>query len=351
IDSYLVVPSSGTSGTVVYSIFSSAEWSRVSALAMRTLPWTPRRRRIAFCGLMGGHQGSATGASTTHGSIARLRFVAQSFDVESPILQTIDELNRYQPDILTGMPTTITELANAQEAGLLSISPELLSLGADAVTPVDRALLDRAFGATISNQYGSSEHLTLGYGLSEDGGIYLFDDEMIFEIEEGRVLVTSLFKYTQPLIRYALDDRLVPMNDPTPRLPFTKVRDIGRRPTSDATFTNRHGKDGLLRANELAELAVPNVERLQLRVFDKLSCLLRVKLRIGLTDAERTGALERVERSLTDIFTDAEMENVSRRIAEVKSFGGRKARLIILPGMPDTMSPSWQRANSSVPVV
>jgi phenylacetate-CoA ligase len=181
--------------------------------------------------------------------------------------------------------------------------------------------------------------------------MYLFDDEFIFEIEEERVLVTNLFKYTQPLIRYVMNDCLVPLDDPTPRLAFTKIRDIGGRPSPDATFVNQFGEDRVLRSSRLAEFSVPNVERIQLRVLDKQSCHLRVKLTAGLTEEDRSEAIEQLERWMTEIFTDAELANVSRQIEEVRSFGGRKARLVLLPGMLDTMTASWRSAFSSGSVV
>jgi phenylacetate-CoA ligase len=344
---YTVISSTGTFGKVGNFVFSPAEWARGMALLLRTFPFTPRRRRIAIYGLLGGHQGGAIGASTSRRSLAKLRFVSRSFDVEDPVDQIIDELNRFQPDIVSAQPTALTELAGAQESGLLHISPQLLSLGGDALVPAERALLDRAFEAKISNHYASAEHFAMGYGLSEDQGMYLFEDEFIFEIEEKCALVTNLFKYTQPLIRYVMDDRLVPVDDPDPRLPFTKIRDIGGRPSVDATFVNQRGEDRVLRSTKLAEFSVPNVERIQLRVFDELSCLLRVKLKAGLAETDRSEAIEQLERWLTEIFTDAELGNVSRRIEEVRSFGGRKARLVLLPGMLDTMTATWRSAFSS----
>jgi hypothetical protein len=170
---------------------------------------------------------------------------------------------------------------------------------------------------------------------------------LIFWPAPTRALVTNLLKYTQPLIRYVMDDRLVPVDDPNPRLPFIKIKDIGDRPSVDATFVNQRGEDRVLRSAKLAQFSLPNVERIQLRVIDELSCLLRVKLRAGLAEANWNEAIEQLERWLTEIFTDAELGNVSRRIEEVRSFGGRKARLVLLPGMPDTMTATWRSPFSS----
>lgn len=346
LDKYVVLASTGTQGAVGHCVYSPAEWARGMALVLRTFPFALRRRRLASYGLMGGHEGGSSGAATGERSLARLRFDSRSFDVEDPFDKVIDQLNIFQPDILTGQPSALVELALAQEGGFLRIAPALLSLGGDSMPANDRALLDRAFGATISNHYGASELLVMGYGLSQDGGLHLFDDEFIFEIEDDRVLVTSLFKFTQPLIRYALDDRLEPLNDPNPRLPFTKIKDIAPRTPANATFSNGDGEDVQLAAETLLGITVTYVERLQLLVFDKLSCLVRVKLAFGLSDQQRSDALAQLEQRLTEIFRNAGIDNVSRRIEEVRGFAGRKRRPIVMPGMLDTMSDEWKRTHS-----
>lgn len=331
LDDYMVIHTSGTSGTIGYFVYSQTERARRSALAMRTFPFSARRRRIAFFGITGGHLGGATSISETRGGLAKLRFDSRAFDIRTPFAQVIEGLNSFQPDILSGYPTVLRELANAQESGELSISPTLLSVGGEPISAENRAFFDRVFGAEISNHYGTSEHSLMGFGLSGDSGIYLFEDELIFEIGAEVRFVTNLFGYTQPMIRYAMDDLLEPVVDPNPRLPFTKIKDIEGRPEPSPTFTNRHGKDDVIGWKKFTVFFAPGVERIELRVLDKLSCVLRVRLGNGVTEEERIRALAAVEDFLDKTFAEKEMENVSRRIEEVTSFGGDKARLVILP--------------------
>ena len=123
----------------------------------------------------------------------------------------------------------------------------------------------------------------MGYGLSYDSKIYLFEDELIFEIGEGFPLVTNLFNFTQPMIRYEMDDRLELVVDPNPRLPFRKIRDIGGRGEASPTFTNRHGDHLVINWKKFFVFFVPDIERIELRVLNRLSCILRVRLRSGVT--------------------------------------------------------------------
>ncbi len=347
LDEYVVLASTGTEGKVGLCLYSPAEWARGIALGLRTYPFSRRRRRIASYGQMGGHQAFSSGASTSSRSAARFRFETRAFDTTDPLDKVIDQLNSFQPDILAGQPSAIVELAHLQDRGFLRIAPTLVSMGGDSLQPDDRVLVDRAFGVPISNHYGASEVYLMGYGYSQDEGLYLFDDEFIFEIEEDRVFVTSLFKYTQPMIRYQLGDRLEVLDDPSPRLPFTKIKEIGTRTEAVATFTNREGADVQVTPEQLSVISAPNVERVQLRVLDKLSCVLRVKLAFGLSEQEQTEAIAQLEQELTRMFAEADISNISRRIETVRGFAGRKRRPIIVPGMLDTMSDEWNRINSA----
>lgn len=333
---YTVIHTSGSSGTIGYFVASSKERATWIALALRSFPFSLRRRRIAFYGVLGGHYGGATSIGETRGFGARMRFDARALDLREPFSQVVDTLNEFQPQILSSYPSAMKDLATAQAAGQLRVSPDLLSVGGEVLTKEDRAFFESVFGAPISNHYGTSEHATVGYGLSKDNGIYLFEDELIIEIEEDRTLVTNLFRYTQPLIRYQMDDRLELIDDPNRRLPFTKIKDLGERAKPSPVFTDKHGVDRQLKGQLFAVFFVPDVEQVQLRVSDKESCILRVKLRDDLTVAARKTALAGAERQLTAIFEENELGNVSRRIDEVKQFVGWKPRLIIMPDMTDT---------------
>ena len=301
---------------------------------MRTWPFTLRRRRMAFYGLTRGHFAGTTHMVDSGRGLARLRFVSLSCDINEPIAKTVEKLNRFQPNTLSGYSTVLTMLAEQQLKGALRISPEYVAHGGEPLTPEDRVVVNQAFGeATILNHYGSSEHLSMGIGRSEYGGIYLFEDELIFEMEEERTLATNLFNRTEPLIRYVMDDLLEKLEDPNPVFPFAKIRDIAGRPKPNPVFTNRHGEEDHLNSNTFVEFFVPNVIRFQLRVLDKSSCLFRVRLKDGLSAEERSLALAQTEKRLSEIFAEKEMENVERRIEAVDNFGGGKVHLIVTPEM------------------
>ena len=271
-------------------------------------------------------------ARTSRG-VARLRFVTKAIDIGDPIEQTVAALNQFMPDTLSGYPSTLLTLADAQLAGDLRIAPQFIASGGEALTAHDRDIFNEAFGATLLNVYGTSEHLTMGVGRPEDDGIYLFEDELIFEIEPDRVLITNLFNCTQPLIRYVMDDRLEQADDPNPRLPFTKIKDVASRANASPVFTNRDGVDEILSADDLVTYLEPvsNVTRIQFHMIDKSSCVLKVKLKGGINEDDRRKALHEEQVVLDRIFETRDLGHVRRSVEEVDGFDPGKAKLVVVP--------------------
>ena len=72
-----------------------------------------------------------------------------------------------------------------------------------------------------------------------------------------------------------------------------------------------------------------NITRIELRVIDKNSCVLRVRLRHGLTAEERRDAIEEQRRVLDKVFVGIDMEHITRSVEERKDFKQGKAQLIV----------------------
>ena len=66
----------------------------------------------------------------------------------------------------------------------------------------------------------------MGLSRPEDGGMYLLEDDLIFELEADHTCVTNLFNRTLPLIGYRMEDVLLPLESAPGSWPFRKVREI-----------------------------------------------------------------------------------------------------------------------------
>jgi phenylacetate-coenzyme A ligase PaaK-like adenylate-forming protein len=146
------------------------------------------------------------------------RFV--SVPATTPIAEAVEKLNALNAHALMGYPTRLAQLAREQIAGRLRIAPQAVTATSEVFTPEDRALIVRAFGTPVVNQFASTEGLV---GHSEPNGailtfatdmclVELVDDDNC-AVERGAIsakaLITNLHNFTQPLIRYELTDRFV----------------------------------------------------------------------------------------------------------------------------------------------
>lgn len=314
---YTVVHTSGTSGEVGYFVYSANDWSRGVSHAMRINPFRLGRRRMAFYGAIGGHFTGVTLAASTQRSLLKLKYSAAAFDINRPIAESIAGLNTFQPDILMGYASALAVLAQRQADGELKISPRWIQSSGEVMTSADWDFIESTFGVPLLNVYSCTEHLIMGLGTREFGGTYLFEDDLIFELASDHTLITNLFNYTLPLVRYRMGDILERQEDSQNIYPFTKVKNIAGRSEYVPYFINSRGEDDFISPHVINEFFVKNVRRFQLAVVDKTSCIFQVCLLTGLSDHERANTVREVEDRLGEIFEQKDMSNVSRRIEVV----------------------------------
>ena len=152
-------------------------------------------------------------ASLFGGDLMRITSIAATDQLPS----ILERLNALQPLLLQGYPTTIRRLADEQLAGRLRIAPLAVTTSSEPLTADCRARISEAFGAGVSDQFGSSEGL-VGSSPPDDTAIVLASDLCIVELVDSdhravpagtpsaTVLVTNLYNHVQPLIRYELTD-------------------------------------------------------------------------------------------------------------------------------------------------
>lgn len=329
---YTVIHTSGSSGEIGCFVFAPDDWVRGAAKAGRLWPPGPLRRwRFAYYGAAQGHTGGVTNGAAPQRPWARLRFRGILCSVQDSISDAVETLNRFQPDILTGMPSYLMLLVEEQRRGALKISPRYVMTGGEIVTVTSWEAIESTFKAKVFDVYGSSEHLTMGVKDHIHGGTSLFEDDLIFEMEENRTLVSNLFNFTFPLIRYVMDDVLVPIEEPNPFLPFPQVRLVGGRPEKQAVFRGPEGVEVAISPNVFEQFFVPDLRRYQLEVLDETSCLFRVTLDRDLSEGRRAKAFEAINARLDEIFVKYALPNIKCRVEEVDQYGSGKFRLIVTP--------------------
>lgn len=212
VDGLTVGLSSGTSGHRGLFLVSPAEqraWAGVvlsRMLELRARPYT-----LAFFLRSNSNLYEQLGGQ-------RLRF--RYFDLMQPLEQSIAQLNALQPDILVGPPSLLALLAG--ELGQsLRIAPERLISVAEVLEPQERTRIEQRFGVALHQVYQCTEGLLALACLH--GALHIQEDLVAIQCEplagdpaRFQPIVTDLWRRTQPIVRYRLNDILTLSAAPCP---------------------------------------------------------------------------------------------------------------------------------------
>ena len=146
------------------------------------------------------------------GTIIKKNMIS-TFDPPEKIMKMLRE---YNPDILYSFPSIFKILSNSLNGELSSLKTRLIFTHGETLTDSNRELISSTFGAKVCNTYGSTEFNRLAFECSEHSGMHILTDGAVIEIvkdgqvvgpgEEGDIVVTGLYNYAMPLIRYNLGD-------------------------------------------------------------------------------------------------------------------------------------------------
>ena len=220
-----------------------AFWRAASAPGPRRLPRLPIRAAIVV--VSGPYAANAVLEQVTRWPRGLLR--TEVVSLLRPMPEVIARLEALQPDHLTSLGSILGLLARERLAGRLDLELDparstVRAMG-EVLTEETRELVRRAWGLEIADTYGAGECLIVARTCCAHGGLHVMSDLCTVEIadDEGRilppgqigsqVLVTNLWNRVQPIVRYALGDRVGIDPEPCPcGLPFPRLLPVsGRR--------------------------------------------------------------------------------------------------------------------------
>jgi phenylacetate-CoA ligase len=198
--------SSGTSGhrgIFLANGLEQAAWAG-TVLARTLHRLGPRRLRVAFFLRSNSNLYEKVG-----GLLVQFRF----FDLMLPLDEAVSALNDYDPHIIVGPPSLLGLLAGEHGARRLRIDPERLVSVAEVLEPQDRDYIESVFRAPVHQIYQCTEGLIAVS--CERGSLHVQEDIVALQLEplpgdgeRATPIVTDLWRKTQPIIRYRLNDVL-----------------------------------------------------------------------------------------------------------------------------------------------
>ncbi len=140
-----------------------------------------------------------------------LRFDSNKLQ-KSSALRVIAEINRFKPKFFMGFPFDILMLARfAREEGIEINSPQSIVTYGETLSEAKRKQLKTEFNCKVFNFYSLHECSAM-IAECEAGNLHLIDDfayhEVIEENGKKRLIGTSYYNYSMPLIRYEIRDNI-----------------------------------------------------------------------------------------------------------------------------------------------
>ncbi|MBS0207216.1 MAG: phenylacetate--CoA ligase family protein [Planctomycetes bacterium] len=234
--------------------------------------------------------------------------------------QHFDRMNRYGAEVIVAYTNPLYEFARfLKQEGLTPVKPRSIVVGAEKLHDFQRELIEDVFGARIFETYGSREFMLIGAECEHHSGLHLSMENLLVEIlnddgsptphgQEGNVVITDLFNYGMPFIRYVNGDRAVAGFDLCPcgrGLPLLK-KVVGRQLDTLDTPDGRK-IPGEFFPHLIKEF--PAVRRFQVVQETREVITLKLVVDGGLTLAEREQMLSEV-RKCTGTLVDVRLQMV-----------------------------------------
>jgi phenylacetate-CoA ligase len=253
---YRVLTTAGSSGHKTVMVFNRKEWSIQEAASMRiaammgVIPFSMRRPTIVTIGSPSPLHDSYRLPLSMNVGLYRYYVLPAT----APVEELVQQLNSIQPHVLRGFPSMLGLLVTEQLQGRLHINPSIIAGGGEPLTSELRKQLQVAWQNPGFDIYGTQEGLRAmecnpGHGMHifEDLGVVEVVDEDNRPVPDGtlghKILFTSLFGFTQPVIRYEISDMMVLAPEPCRcGQPFRRILAINGRNDDVLYLQGRTGR-------------------------------------------------------------------------------------------------------------
>ena len=335
LDRYRVSATSGSSGQPGFFLFNEPEFLTVIASFARGQEWSGatvsllRRRKMAtVASVSPWHISSQVSAIVQSWWTPSIRVAASE-----PLERIVQRLNEWQPHILIAYASMARILAEEQLAGRLRIHPQKTFTSSEVLTDETRRRVQAAWGDEPYNQYGATETADIAAEHHHCRRMHLFEDLVLTEVVDehyrpmlpgvygAKLLVTTLFSRTQPLIRYEINDSVRLATAPCDsHLPFAVIEGIQGR-----------AEDALLLPSQTGDRVA-----IQPLIFNRIMDILPVSGWQVIQDAD--DGLTVLVSGVRDGLLDTTVEDQLAR--EIAAHGARVPRITVqrVPVIPKTSS-------------
>jgi phenylacetate-coenzyme A ligase PaaK-like adenylate-forming protein len=228
LDGFAVMMSSGTSGQRGYYVMDGPAMADAIAQGFRQSSRSPAAggapgpQRIAAVMLIEACDAAGLLMRLIPESLGPKKLI----DLRQDFSRVVDELNDFQPTLLSSFPYMLRMLGAAAEEGRLRIRPTRITSSGDVLTDSDRAFIRRALGIDPHDYYCSTEAPYIAWECDTHDGLHVNADYVIIESADAqgrpappgslgdKLFMTNLSNRAMPLVRYEMSDQVEFLSGP-----------------------------------------------------------------------------------------------------------------------------------------
>lgn len=157
-------------------------------------------------------------------SISRLKPQEVYLLAGQQVQEQLNILQSVRPHFIRGYSNSLSLLAHSmKQSNIKDISPKIVMGYAELLDKASRSLINEVFNVEMVDLYATAETYGIAWECPKHSGYHINADSLIVEFirdgrpakvgEQGHIVVTSLYQYAMPLIRYDLEDIGIPTNE------------------------------------------------------------------------------------------------------------------------------------------
>ncbi|MFC1810393.1 phenylacetate--CoA ligase family protein [Patescibacteria group bacterium] len=323
---YNIIHTSGSSGKVGIFVYGPRDWSILKALVITRVTKTPinlfNKAKLVFIGAVDGHY---AGITLAH-SAPKFLFKFLDISISDPLSEINKKIDKFKPHAISGYASGADLLAKEQLKNNIDINPNRIVCSGDALNKKMKESIKEAFGIEPTNFYAASESIGMAAECDKHESLHLFDDWHIFEVVDkdnnfvdietpGRLLLTNLYNFTQPLIRYEMNDEIVVDKNRYKcecGWNFPIIKNIAGRSEEFLWFKKEDGGKEFIHPLVLVEFYVPGLQKFQFEQVERNH--LKMK---AIIEGNKDEILKACQERMKEILHTKKLENDVKLDVEV----------------------------------
>jgi phenylacetate-CoA ligase len=134
------------------------------------------------------------------------------------MMEYINDINNYKANAIVSYVNPLYELSRYILANNCQVrSPNAILTGAEQLHDFQREVIEKAFNAPVYNTFGCREFMLIAAECQQEKSLHINNDHLVVEVinennnqlkgQSGDIIITDLYNYGMPLIRYANGDK------------------------------------------------------------------------------------------------------------------------------------------------